>query len=62
LSQTGQLSGVVHAIRSNIESNSIRSLSLIGAAEVKSGTAMAGSGSLPEWQCLCGKPDDIRFI
>jgi hypothetical protein len=38
----------VHAIRSNIESNSIRSLSLIQAVEVKSGTAVAEFGSLPQ--------------
>jgi hypothetical protein len=36
-----QLSGVMHAIRLNIESNSIRSLSLIQAVEVKSGTEIA---------------------
>jgi hypothetical protein len=48
----------VHAIGSNIESNSIRSLSLIQAVEVKSGTAVAGSGSLP--QCLCDKPTVFR--
>jgi hypothetical protein len=47
LSQTGQLSGVVHAIRSNIESNSIRSLSLIGAAEVKSGTTLEDADNQP---------------
>jgi hypothetical protein len=41
LSRTGALSGVVHAIGSNIESNRIRSLSLIQAVEVKSGTAVA---------------------
>jgi len=56
------LSGVVHAIGSNIDSNRIRSLSLIQAVEVKSGTAVAGSGSLPQWQCLCGKPDSIRVV
>jgi hypothetical protein len=56
------LSGVVHAIRSNIESNSIRSLSLIQPVEVKSGTAMADPDRFRNGKCLCGKPDDIRVV
>ena len=42
LSRIAQCLPARNAIRSNIESNSIRSLSLMEAIEVKSGTALAG--------------------
>jgi hypothetical protein len=44
LSRTGELSGAVHAIRSEVESNGFRLLSLIPAWRVNSGTANRSNG------------------